>query len=148
MVLEDGQQLALERRRQEPDLVEEHRAAVRGLDEPGLGDARVREGAALVTEELGLEQRLGNRGAVDVDERARATGPGLVDGPGQESLARAGLAEDEDRAAAAGAPVWRARSRADLSADRLDPRAPALKGVQQPCHSSPQPTPGPERVKS
>src|SRR5688572_31763462 len=50
----------------------------------------------LVTEELALEQRVRKRGAVDGDERvggARARG---VDGAGDEALARAGLAADEN----------------------------------------------------
>ena len=57
-LLEHAQQLRLHRQRDALDLVEEERAAVRELD---LADAlvdRAGEGAALVAEELALEQRL------------------------------------------------------------------------------------------
>ena len=51
-----------------------------------------------VTEQLGLEQGLGNRGAVHLDERHGALRAAVVDGAGDELLARAGLAEDQHRA--------------------------------------------------
>src|SRR5262249_56143255 len=82
--VENGEQLTVEVDGQEPDLVEEHRAAVRRLDETGLGVPSVREGAPLVAEELRLEQRPGNGRAVDVDEETGATRPRSVDGPGEE----------------------------------------------------------------
>ncbi len=37
------------------------------LEQAGLGAPGVSEGAAFVAEELGLQQRLGDRGTVDVD---------------------------------------------------------------------------------
>jgi hypothetical protein len=51
------------------DLVEEQRAAIGQLEAslPAIGGAR--EGALFVAEDLALEQRLGNRGAVDGDKR-------------------------------------------------------------------------------
>src|SRR5262249_7949787 len=55
------------------------------------------EGAALVTEQLRLEQRLGQRGAVDRDERLGGTARALVDRAGEELLARATLALDQHR---------------------------------------------------
>mgnify|MGYP003694660065 CR=1 FL=1 len=63
---------------------------------PALAAASIGEGPALVPEQLRLEQGLGDGGAVDVDERTAATRSGLVDGPGEEPLAGAGLAEDQD----------------------------------------------------
>ena len=51
-----------------PDLVEEDRAAVRDLEQALLVGVRAGEGAALVAEELALEQRVGQRGAVLRDE--------------------------------------------------------------------------------
>ena len=42
---------------------------VRRFDEPLLGCPRVGERSALEAEQLRLEERLGDRGAVDVDER-------------------------------------------------------------------------------
>ena len=50
------------------DLVEEERAAVGQLDEPGLGGDRAGEGALLVTEQLGLEHLARQRAAVDRHE--------------------------------------------------------------------------------
>ena len=50
---------------------------------------------AHVSEQLGLGQRLGDGGHVDGDERPRAPLAGGVDQPGDDLLARAGLAADE-----------------------------------------------------
>ncbi len=71
-LLQRAQELRLQRQRQLADLVEEQRAAVRLQEEAGARAARVGEGAPRVTEELALEQRLGNRGAVDRDEGPRS----------------------------------------------------------------------------
>ena len=70
-LLQHAQQLDLRRRRHLADLVEEQRAAVGQLEAalPAIGGAG--EGALLVAEDLALEQRLGNRRAVDRDERKR-----------------------------------------------------------------------------
>ena len=58
LLLEEAQQLGLQRRHHLADLVEEHRAAVGRLEQAALLLPRVGEGAALVAEELALEQRL------------------------------------------------------------------------------------------
>src|ERR1043166_7634302 len=58
---------------------------------------RAREGALLVAEQLALEQRLGQRGAVDGDERLAAARREIVDPLRDELLARARLALDQDR---------------------------------------------------
>src|SRR5512143_2243715 len=50
-LLEYAQQLALKTKRQVTDLVEEERAAVRGLEQAGLRRDSVGEGAALVAEQ-------------------------------------------------------------------------------------------------
>ena len=55
------------------DLVEEQRAAVRELEASGLARDRARERAALVAEELALDELLRDRGAIDLDERLAAT---------------------------------------------------------------------------
>ena len=67
--LEHPQQLDLAVGRHLPDLVEEQRAAVGQLDQPGLG-ARAGERAPLVAEQLALEQPLGQRAAVDARRTA------------------------------------------------------------------------------
>ena len=52
------------------DLVEEERAAVRLLEEPALLLLRAGEGAALVAEQLALDELARDRGAVHLHERA------------------------------------------------------------------------------
>ena len=95
-LLERPQELDLHARRDLADLVQQQRPAVGRLEQarPVLG--RAGEGAARVSEELALEQRLGDGAAVDRDEgpgRARGL---LVDEPRDPLLARAALAGDED----------------------------------------------------
>src|ERR1700736_3860931 len=69
---------------------------MRLVEEPELGFARSSEGAALEPEELGLEQRLWNRGAVDLDEALRGAGTNAPDRAGEGSLSGPGLSLDED----------------------------------------------------
>ena len=94
-LLDEPQQLALQRQRQLADLVEEQRAAVRGLDladHPAVG-AGVR--AALVAEQLALDERGRQRRAVDVDERRLAARAVDVDRAREQALAGAGLAVEQ-----------------------------------------------------
>jgi hypothetical protein len=121
-VFEHGQQLALQRRGKQADLVEKQRPAVRGLEKTGLRLTRVGERAALVAEDLGFEQRLGNRGAVHGDEGAIAASPGLVNRLRDKPLARAGLAEDQDRRSTTRAGLTREQL-LDLRPERGDPWA-------------------------
>src|SRR5437870_4537065 len=67
-LLEDPQELRLQRQRHVSDLVQEQGPAVGRFESAG---ARLDSGrhAALDAEQLGLEQRFGQRGAVDRDER-------------------------------------------------------------------------------
>ena len=84
----DGQHLALGQHAQQPrlqgerhvaDLVEEEGAAVGLLDEPALALAgRAGEASRQMAEELALDQRLRNGGAVDGDERLAAALAGRV----------------------------------------------------------------------
>ncbi len=97
LVLERAQQLHLERGRRVPDLVEQDRAAVCMLEEPALVAVRPGEGALAVAEELALEQRVGQRPAVDRDEEVPAARALLVDRAGHELLAGARLAQDQRR---------------------------------------------------
>jgi hypothetical protein len=55
------------------------------------------ERAPLVTEELAVEQGVAQRGRVEGDERPLGAGGRVVDGAGEQGLARARLTEDEDR---------------------------------------------------
>ncbi len=146
-VLERLEELGLERLRQETHLVQEDRPVVGRLEEAGLRMARVREGAALVAEELGLEQGLGDRRAVDVDELPGGPRPGAVEGPREQPLAHARLALDQDgrQPATLGLPLEKPRRRL---ADRDDPRAvPEQLGQERGCHGSAHPTPA-ERPSS
>src|SRR5690606_8281616 len=68
-LLEGAQELDLERGRHLAELVEEECAAGGRLEEAGLVTLGAGEGASTVAEELGLEQRLGDRAAVERDER-------------------------------------------------------------------------------
>src|SRR4029453_5908294 len=83
-ILEHVQELGLQRQRQLCYLVQVDRAPLGVLELPGLPAMRSSEGALLMAEELGLEQAMRNRGAVDLDERALAAGRVRVDGPGDE----------------------------------------------------------------
>ena len=94
-LLEDAQELRLDLQRQLADLVEEERAPVGQLEEadpPGDGAG---EGALLVAEELALDQPLGDRGAVDRDQRPGGAPAVRVDRAGDELLAGPALAGDE-----------------------------------------------------
>ena len=96
--LERPEQLRLELERQRADLVEEERASVRQLEEPGLGRDGAGKGAALVAEQLALEQVGRDRRAVDLDERAAArASAAVVNGARKQLLAGTGLAADQDR---------------------------------------------------
>src|SRR5690606_34770065 len=95
-LLERAEQLDLERRRHLADLVEEEGPSAGGDEEAVLVPDRAGEGALDVAEELGFEERFGQRGAVHRDE-----GPGValgegVDVAGQDLLAGPALAGDED----------------------------------------------------
>ena len=101
---------------------------VRGLEQPGLGPARIGEGAPLVAEQLGLEQRLGDRRAVDVDEGAARARARAMDHAGDEALAGAGLALEQDRRGPPAA-LLPAEKPANGLPDTLDGRALAQQLV-------------------
>src|SRR2546428_8855974 len=67
----------------------------------------VRERAALVTEQLGLDQVFGECRAVHGDERGAATGPALVDRPREQLLPGSRLADDQGT----GVAVWQQAGR-------------------------------------
>ena len=97
LLLDRLEHLALHRPGQRIDFVEEEGPSGSGLEQPRLHPLGVGEGAGLEAEEFGLEHGLGDRGAVDVDERAAGARATVVDHPRHQSLARAGLAEQENR---------------------------------------------------
>jgi hypothetical protein len=77
------------------DLVEEERAAVGLLEAAAPRRLRAGECAALVAEQLALEQVLGYRRGVDRDERTRGARAVLVQRIGDQLLARARFAGDQ-----------------------------------------------------
>ena len=100
-LLEDLQELRLQRGRERADLVEEQHPAMRELKEPGLGLVRARERPALVPEKLGFKQVLGNRRAVEVDERGGRARPGAMHRACDKTFARPCLTAQEDGRGAA-----------------------------------------------
>jgi len=117
-LLQHAQELRLRAEVHLADLVEQERAAVRQLELAALALVRPGEGALLVAEQLALDERLGNRRAVERDERAGPARRVVVDRLGDELLADAALPEDEDGAASR-------RHLDDLPADALHPRRAA-----------------------
>src|SRR6185369_170489 len=93
---EDAQEARLQVERHVADLVEEERAAVGLLKAAAPRRLRTGERAALVAEELRLEQVLRDRRGVDRDERAARARAVLVQRVGDEFLAGPRLAGDED----------------------------------------------------
>ena len=101
-LLEHAQDLGLRDQREVGHLVEEERAAVRELEASFLASRGAGERALLVSEQLGLEERLGQRRAVDGDERAVAPSRALVDRARHQLLPGAALALDQNRRRAVG----------------------------------------------
>ena len=93
-LLKDPQEARLDRGARGADLVKEDRAAVGRLEEAVLAGDRPGEGAFLVPEELGLQQRLGDRPAAHRHERLAAAAAVRVEGASDELLSRAALAVD------------------------------------------------------
>src|SRR5581483_12268950 len=78
-LLQDPEELRLQRRLHLADLVEEDRAVLGQLELAELPRDGARECAPLVPEELALEQLARQRRAVDRDEGLRAPRPALVE---------------------------------------------------------------------
>src|SRR5262245_42196001 len=95
--------------------------------------ARVREGAFDVPEELALEQRLRDRGAVHGDERLAAARAAPVHRVSDQLLARSALARDENRSI-------RLRDAIDHFEDLAHRRARADELIETLClaHRSPE----------
>ena len=87
LLLQRAQHLGLGLDAHVADLVQEQRAAVGQLELSAPPADRAGERAALVTEQLGLDQLLGDGGAVDLDERAVPSRGLGVDGARHQLLA-------------------------------------------------------------
>jgi hypothetical protein len=79
------------------DFIEEDRAAMRDVQQARLCLPGVRERTAFEAEQLGLEQCLGDRRAVDFDEGRRRTRTVCMNERGDQPFASSRLAFDENR---------------------------------------------------
>ena len=87
-LLKRPQQLHLQRRAHRPHFVEEERAFVRLLESALARADGAGERAAHVTEQLGFEQRFGNRAAVERDEAMGAARAVVMNGARHHFLCR------------------------------------------------------------
>jgi hypothetical protein len=95
-LLQDAQQLGLLGQRHFADFIQKERAALRDFKLAFLLGDGPGECAFLVTEQFAFEQRLGQRRAVDRDERRVCARAVLVNGARGHLLACAALAENQD----------------------------------------------------
>ena len=102
LLLERAQDLGLQRHRQVPDLVEEQRPPVGHFELAGFPARGPGECALLVAEQLGLEEVLWNRGAVDRDKRGVGARAQRVQRAREEFLAGAALPFEQDGRVGAG----------------------------------------------
>src|SRR5438552_15778575 len=94
-LLQHAQQLGLHDERQLADLVEEERATARGLDAPRTGPIGPGERAALMAEELALQQLALEHSAVDGEDGLLAARALLVDRARHDLLAGTRFAEQQ-----------------------------------------------------
>jgi hypothetical protein len=103
-VLHHAQDLLLEGQGHVADLVEEERTPIGLLEAAAPRVLGTGEGTALMAEELALEQRVADRGAVDRHHASGCAARGKVDRPRHELLSGATLAHDQQRSRDAGDP--------------------------------------------
>src|SRR2546428_5294199 len=89
--LQHAQEPPLYLQRDLADLIQKDRAAVGQLESPRLGRLRASESALLIAEQLALDQRRRKRRAVDDNEWAAIAQAALVNGVGEQFLARSCL---------------------------------------------------------
>ena len=95
LLLEHAQEFHLRVGRQVADFVEEERALVRLLEAADAPLVSAGERAAFVAEQFAFQQVFRDGGAIDRDKRGFGARAVLVDGAGDQFLARAGFAPDE-----------------------------------------------------
>ncbi len=93
--IQHAQELDLRLKLQFTDFIEEERALISKLEQPGLGHVGAGKRAFFVAEQLALHQVFWKSGAVDVDPRAAAPVRGPVNRAGNELLAGSSFARDE-----------------------------------------------------
>ena len=130
-LLQHAQQFDLQHAGGGVDFVEEDGAGVGGLEAPGAVLDGAGERAVHVAEQLAFQQILAQRPAIDAHKRSARPIAQLVDGRGDQLLAGAGLAQQQDRGVAARDTSRRAihllHGRA--GADNAGDRRPALVHV-------------------
>ena len=89
------QELGLQVQGQFTDLVHEQHPIFRRLDQTGARGVGAGEGAFFVAEQLGLDQVLGQAGAIHMHKGPLAAGAVGVQQPGHHILARSRLAKDQ-----------------------------------------------------
>ncbi len=112
-LLQRTQQLALCDKTQAANFIEKQGAAAGPLEAAGPGNTGPGVGAALHTKQLGLDQGLGNRGAVHRDKRLVLARADLVQHAGKFLLADAGLAGEEHGGGGARHPAQLVASRVE-----------------------------------
>ncbi len=106
LFLQHPQQLHLQHGAHGLDLVQKQSAAAGGLEEADVAALFCPgEGALLVAEQLAFQQRVRNGGAVDGHKGLLGPGAGRVDGMGEQLLAGAAFAADQDGGIAGGHPA-------------------------------------------
>ena len=127
--LQESQQQRLHPQRHLADLVEEQRALVGLLEEARLVAIGVGEAAFDVAEELRLEQRIGQAGAVQGAERLRTARAAVVDQLRGDFLADTAFAGDEDLGVGA-------RGGGDVTVERARCRGGTHEGWRRRSHIS------------
>src|SRR5213076_1049478 len=104
-LLDGAEELSLQAGRELAHLVQQEGAAVGHFEQAFLRRLGPGEGASLITEQLRLQEILGNRRTVDGKERAGSAAAVVVNRPGHPLLSDPAFAEDEDVGVRRGSPA-------------------------------------------
>src|SRR5487761_19954 len=96
-VLQQLEELSLKGQIDFVDAVQKKRAHIGQLNASRLAGVCAGKGTFFIAKEFAFEQRTGNRGAINVDEGARGNRGAGLNVTGQDSLASAAFALDEER---------------------------------------------------
>jgi hypothetical protein len=117
-VFQEAEQFGLERAAHVADFVEENGAVVGFLDAAEFLADGAGEGAFFVAEQFAFEEVFRDGGAVDADVIVLAAQAQAVQGAGDQFLARAAFAEDEDGGVGGGDALDKLRSSSILGIRR------------------------------
>src|SRR6266496_6248823 len=96
-ILQNLQQLGLQRWREQSHLVEEESPPICHLEESSLRLSGIRKRPTLIPKQLRLEQMFRDGGAVQLDELPACSRAGLVDDAGEQAFPGAGFPSDQKR---------------------------------------------------